>query len=92
MAKKTKQSSELQTIENARLLNAKKSEKVSQMEDIVHNFDIQKILTLNEKLRKYYGQMGDKEILELIDRMTLVMNELSEIIEQVKAKRITLEQ
>lgn len=92
MPKKTKQSSELQTIENAQLLNAKKSEKVSQMEDIVHNFDIQKILTLNEKLRKHYGQMGDKEILELIDRMTLVMNELSEIIEQVKAKRITLEQ
>jgi uncharacterized coiled-coil DUF342 family protein len=62
------------------------------MENLVHDFDVQKIITLNEKLQTYYRNIGDERTLELLDRMTLAMNELSEIIEQVKAKRISLEQ
>lgn len=83
---------EIKFIEDTKAINAQKSQKVSQMEDLVHDFDIQKILTLNEKLRTYYKKVGNEEVLDLLDRMTVVMNELSEIIDQVKAKRITLEQ
>jgi hypothetical protein len=87
-----KKNPELQLIEEARLDNTEKSEKVSQMENLVHDFDVQKILKLNERLRTYYKSKGDAEALELIDRMTIVMQELTEIINQVKSKRITLEQ
>ena len=92
MIKKIKKSPELQVIENAGIINSEKSEKVSQMENLVHNFDIQKIIKTNDKLRAYYKKVGDSEALELIDRMTIVMQELTEIINQVKSKRITLEQ
>lgn len=87
-----KKTPELEFIEHAGVENAQKSEKVSQMENLVHDFDVQKILKLNEKLRVYYKSKSDTEALELIDRMTIVMQELTEIINQVKAKRISLEQ
>ena len=48
MIKKIKKSPELQVIENAGIINSEKSEKVSQMENLVHNFDIQKIIKTNE--------------------------------------------
>ncbi len=83
---------DIKQIEDTQVLNAQKSEKVSQMENLVHDFDVQKILKLNDKLRAYYQKMGDAEALELVDRMTVVMKELTEIINQVKAKRISLEQ
>jgi hypothetical protein len=53
---------------------------------------VQKIITLNERLQAYYKSVGDDRTLDLLDRMTLAMNELTEIIEQVKEKRISLEQ
>jgi SpoU rRNA methylase family enzyme len=87
-----KKTPELELIEHAGVENAQKSEKVSEMENLVHNFDIQKIIKTNDKLRAYYKKVGDSEALELIDRMTIVMQELTEIINQVKSKRITLEQ
>lgn len=72
--------------------NAEKSEKVGRMEDLIHDFNVQKLLDLNTRLRAYYEKIGDEKALDLLDRMTVVMNELTEIIEQVKAKRISLEQ
>ncbi len=72
--------------------NEEKSDRVARMEDLVHNFDMQHILDLNEKLRFYYKKIGDKQILELLDTMTVIMQELTEIIHQVKTKRLSLEQ
>ncbi len=62
------------------------------MENLIHNFDAQKLLDLNERLRTFYKKVGDEKALGLLDRMTVVMNELTEIIDQVQAKRISLEQ
>lgn len=87
-----KKKPEIEVIEQAQILNQERAYKVHEMEELVQDFDVQKILTLNEKLRSYYGKKGDEEVLELLDRMTVVMNEVREIIDQVKAKRISLEQ
>ena len=87
-----KKTPEAKLLEDFSAKNAEKTEKVASMEDLVHNFDIQHIITLNEKLRTYYKKIGDDHTLELIDRMTIVMEELTEIINQVKSKRISLEQ
>lgn len=54
MPTSNKRNPELQLIERARLENTKKSQKITQMEYLVHDFDVQKILLLNDKLRKYY--------------------------------------
>lgn len=62
------------------------------MEELIHDFDVQKLLDLNTRLRAYYEKVGDTKALDLLDRMTIAMNELTEIIEQVQAKRISLEQ
>lgn len=72
--------------------NITKEIKVSQMENLVHDFDVQKIIRLNERLQAYYKSVGDDRTLDLLDRMTVVMEELTEIINQVKSKRISLEQ
>ncbi len=87
-----KKKPEIKVIEQAQAANEERAYKVNAMEDLVHNFDVQKILNLNEKLRAYYEKKEDEETLELLDRMTVVMNEVREIIDQVKAKRISLEQ
>jgi|CXWK01.1.fsa_nt_gi Holliday junction resolvasome RuvABC endonuclease subunit len=95
MAKKTikkQKSEEVQILENFNAKNAKKTERVASMETLVHDFDIRDILTLNEELRVYYKTVGDAHILDLLDQMTDIMRDLSEIINQVKAKRISLEQ
>lgn len=83
---------EIELLQNFWAKNAEKSEKVWQMEKLVNNFDIQKLLNLNTRLRAYYEQEGDGKALDLLDRMTVIMEELSEIINQVKKKRISLEQ
>ncbi len=90
--KQNKKPPEIELIQQAQNLQKKKSGVVSEMEDMVNSFDIQKILNLNEKLKAYYKKVGDEEALDLLDRMTVVMDELSEIINQVKSKRISLEQ
>jgi len=90
--KQNKKNPEVELMQKTQELQQKKSGVVSQMEDMVENFDVQKILNLNEKLKAYYKKVGDEEALDLLDRMTIVMDELSEIINQVKAKRISLEQ
>lgn len=90
--KQNKKNPEVELMQKVQELQQKKSGVVSQMEDMVENFDVQKILNLNEKLKAYYKKVGDEEALDLLDRMTIVMDELSEIINQVKAKRISLEQ
>lgn len=92
MKKISKKAPEIEKIESVQTEQKNQSTRVNVMEDLVHNFDVEKILALNEKLRSYYEKKGDAKTLELLDRMTLAMNELSEIIEQVKAKRISLEQ
>lgn len=90
MAKKPP--AELEILKKLSTQNATKEVRVSQMEELVQNFDVQNIIALNERLQKYYKSIGDERALDLLDRMTLAMNELSEIIEQVKTKRISLEQ
>ncbi|MBP7806599.1 hypothetical protein KA057_02870 [Candidatus Gracilibacteria bacterium] len=92
MAKTKETSPELQLLKDIEAANQIKESKVNQMESLIHNFDVQKIITLNERLQKYYKAIGDERTLDLLDRMTLAMNELSEIIEQVQTKRISLEQ
>lgn len=83
---------EIKILEEFNNKNAIKTSKVSQMEDLVHNFDVKYVLDLNERLRIFYKKVGASEMLDLLDRMTIVMRELTEIINQVKAKRISLEQ
>lgn len=83
---------EIKILQNFEVKNAEKSEKVGRMEDLIHDFDVQKLLDLNTRLRAYYEKIGDTKALDLLDRMTIAMNELTEIIDQVKAKRISLEQ
>lgn len=82
----------VKVLEDFTAKNEEKSDRVARMEDLVHNFDMQHILDLNEKLRFYYKKIGDKQILELLDHMTVIMQELTEIIHQVKTKRFSLEQ
>jgi glycerol dehydrogenase-like iron-containing ADH family enzyme len=83
---------EIKILEEFQSKNSIKTSKVSQMEDLVHNFDVKYVLDLNERLRIFYKKVGAPEMLDLLDRMTVVMRELTEIINQVKAKRISLEQ
>lgn len=93
--KKTTKNQKPETVkilEDFTVKNGEKSDRVARMEDLVHNFDMQHILDLNEKLRFYYKKIGDKQILELLDTMTVIMQELTEIIHQVKTKRLSLEQ
>lgn len=85
-------SPEIQLLQKFSEQNMTKESKVAQMEELVQNFDVQKIIHLNQRLQEYYKKVGDEQALDLLDRMTLAMNELSEIIDQVKAKRISLEQ
>lgn len=94
LKKKTKQPApeEIQILQDFNEKNASKSIKVDKMEDLVHNFDVQGMIDLNERLRTFYKKIGDEKILDLLDRMTVVMKELTEIISQVKAKRLSLEQ
>ena len=94
LKKKTKQPTpeEIQILQDFNEKNASKSTRVGKMEDLVHNFDVQGMIDLNERLRTFYKKIGDEKILDLLDRMTVVMKELTEIISQVKAKRISLEQ
>lgn len=89
---RNKNPEETRMLQDFEVKNAEKSEKVWRMENLIHNFDAQKLLDLNERLRTFYKKVGDEEALDLLDRMTIVMDELSEIINQVKAKRISLEQ
>lgn len=93
--KKTTKNQKPETVkilEDFTVKNREKSDRVARMEDLVHNFDMQHILDLNEKLRFYYKKIGDKQILDLLDNMTVIMQELTEIIHQVKTKRLSLEQ
>lgn len=92
MPDSTKTDPEIKILQNFEVKNAEKSEKVGRMEDLIHDFDVQKLLDLNTRLQAYYKKIGDEQALDLLDRMTLAMDELSEIINQVKAKRISLEQ
>lgn len=98
MPKKNNKTSTGKTPEEMKILkeftskNASKTIKVTAMEDIVHSFDVKYVLDLNERLRIFYKKVGAPEMLDLLDRMTVIMRELTEIINQVKAKRISLEQ
>lgn len=83
---------EIKILQDFNEQNASKNTKVGKMEDLVHNFDIQWMIDLNERLRAFYKKIGDTKILDLLDRMTIVMQELTEIINQVKSKRLSLEQ
>lgn len=83
---------EMKILEEFTRKNASKTTKVTAMEDIVHSFDVKYVLDLNERLRIFYKKVGAPEMLDLLDRMTVIMRELTEIINQVKAKRISLEQ
>lgn len=83
---------EMKILEEFTSKNASKTNKVTAMEDIVHSFDVKYVLDLNERLRIFYKKVGVPEMLDLLDRMTTIMRELTEIINQVKAKRISLEQ
>ena len=89
---RNKNPEETRMLQDFEVKNAEKSEKVWRMENLIHNFDAQKLLDLNERLRTFYKKVGDEKALGLLDRMTVVMNELTEIIDQVQAKRISLEQ
>ena len=89
---KKKNPEEIQILEDFQAKNAKKNARVTSMENLVHDFDVQDVLKLNEELRAYYKKAGDTHILDLLDQMTEIMKDLSEIINQVKEKRISLEQ
>lgn len=89
MSKKTPQ--ELKLLQDFANLQGNKTQKVLSMETLVRDFDTESILKLNQDLREYYATVGDTRMLGLIDRMTSIMRELTEIIHQVKAKRISLE-
>lgn len=88
---KKKNPEEIQILEDFQAKNAKKNARVTSMENLVHDFDVQDVLKLNEELRAYYKKAGDTHILDLLDQMTEIMRDLSEIINQVKEKRISLE-
>ncbi len=88
---KKKNPEEIQILEDFQAKNAKKNARVTSMENLVHDFDVQDVLKLNEELRAYYKKAGDAHILDLLDQMTEIMRDLSEIINQVKEKRISLE-
>ncbi len=87
-----KKSPEVDFLEKHQIESAEKSSRVSQMEELIHDFDVQAILDLNDNLRIFYKKVGDTKALDLLDQMTIIMNELTEIISQVKAKRKSLEQ
>jgi|GEM_PF-3098142 len=55
--KKTKTPPEIQLLQNYSSKSAAKEEKVSQMEGLVGNFNIQGLLDLNERLRAYYAKI-----------------------------------
>ncbi len=83
---------EIKILEDFKKKNNTQTTRVGKMEDLVHNFDVQHIIDLNDRLRAFYEKIGDEKILPLLDQMTTTMRELTEIINQVKAKRISLEQ
>lgn len=83
---------EIKILEDFKKKNNTQATRVGKMEDLVHNFDVQHIIDLNDRLRTFYEKIGDEKILPLLDQMTTTMHELTEIINQVKAKRISLEQ
>lgn len=83
---------EIKILEDFNKKNNTQTTRVGKMEDLVHNFDVQHIIDLNDRLRAFYEKIGDEKILPLLDQMTTTMRELTEIINQVKAKRISLEQ
>lgn len=56
-----KKKPEIEVIEQAQILNQERAYKVHEMEELVQDFDVQKILTLNEKLRSYYGKKATKK-------------------------------
>ena len=83
---------ELQMLQDLNNKNREKSATVTRMEDMIEGFDIQYVLDLNVRLRDYYAKIGDRDMIPLIDQMTETMRDLTEIINQVKVKRLTLEQ
>lgn len=83
---------ELQMLQDLNNKNRAKSDTVTRMEDMIEGFDIQYVLDLNVRLRDYYAQIGDRDMIPLIDQMSETMRQLTEIINQVKTKRLTLEQ
>ncbi len=91
-APQQKNPEEVQILQDFQNKNVEKNERVVNMENLVHDFDVEDVLKLNDELRTYYKKIGDARILDLLDEMTEIMRDLSEIIEQVKAKRISLEQ
>jgi uncharacterized membrane protein YheB (UPF0754 family) len=68
-----------------------RSTRVARMESAVKNIDPESVLALNSELREFYTEHEDKRIIELLDRMTHIMTQLAQIINQVKAKRMSLE-
>lgn len=82
----------IKILEDFKKKNNAQTTRVGKMEDLVHNFDVQHIIDLNDRLRVFYEKIGDEKVLSLLDQMTTIMRELTEIINQVKAKRISLEQ
>ena len=79
-------------LQQVQVQNEAKKERVVRMDTLVHDFDIQYLFDLNRDLRAFYLKIGDEHILELLDQMTGIMRELTEIITQVNAKKISLEQ
>ncbi len=66
------------------------SRRVGKMESVVNLVDIESIIDLNNRLRTFYEKHENPEILHLLDRMTSIMNQITEIIRQVRSKRMTL--
>ncbi len=92
----TKTPKKLSTEAQALVTNFKKthgtrSRRVKKMESIVQLIDIPPIIELNNRLRAFYNKHGTPEITNLLDRMTTLMNQVTEIVHQVRSKRITLE-
>lgn len=87
-----KEPAETKLLRDLSILQWAKTERVQKMETLVDTFDTQGLLKLNHDLREYYESIGDSRMLKLLDQMTGIMDELTEIINQVKAKRISLEQ
>ena len=87
-----KKTDPIEMLQQVQVQNEAKKERVVRMDTLVHDFDIQYLFDLNRDLRAFYLKIGDEHILELLDQMTGIMRELTEIITQVNAKKISLEQ
>ncbi len=66
------------------------SHRIEKMESVVDLVDTESIIDLNDRLRAFYTKHENPEILHLLDKMTTIMNQITEIIQQVKSKRISL--